>query len=171
MGSIAAGRAGAGLDGGGDRVARDHLAHDRADECVRDRGAILLVASIASLAGVALLVAHPPSGAVAVPSAVLAVGSVVASWFLVHTTYTLQYAALYYTEPKGGIDFDQQEDPLYLDFAYMGFSLGMTYQVSDTSISSTAIRVVALRPTLLAFHLGAVILASTLNLVVGLANT
>lgn len=130
---------------------------------------ILLVASIASLAGVGLLVANPPSPVGRVPSAALAVGSVIASWFLVHTIYTLQYAAVYYGRPKGGIDFNQKEDPAYLDFAYMGFSLGMTYQVSDTSISSSPIRRIALAHSLLAYLLGAVVLAGTLNLVVGLA--
>ncbi len=131
--------------------------------------AILVITSLASLASVALLVANPPSPVGRVPSAALAVGSVVSSWFLVHTIFTLQYAALYYTPPKGGIDFNQNEDPAYLDFAYLGFSLGMTYQVSDTAIRSPVIRRAALVHSLLSYLLGAVVLAGTLNLVFGLA--
>ena len=131
--------------------------------------AILVITSLASLTSVALLVANPPSPVGRVPSAALAVGSVVSSWFLVHTIFTLQYAALYYTDPKGGIDFNQKEDPAYLDFAYLGFSLGMTYQVSDTAIRSPVIRRAALVHSLLSYLLGAVVLAGTLNLVFGLA--
>ncbi|MGN6199025.1 DUF1345 domain-containing protein [Humibacter sp.] len=44
----------------------------------------------------------------------------------------------------------------------------MTFQVSDTSIRSTQLRAVILRHTLLSYVFGAVILASTVNLVAGL---
>ena len=45
----------------------------------------------------------------------------------------------------------------------------MTYQVSDTAVSSQAIRAVVLRHTLLSYLFGAVVLASTINLVAGIA--
>ena len=38
------------------------------------------------------------------------------------------------------IDFNQKEPPQYSDFAYLSFTLGMTFQVSDTNISSSYIR-------------------------------
>jgi uncharacterized membrane protein len=88
----------------------------------------------------------------------------------VHSLFTLEYARLYYEEPVGGVDFNQQERPTYRDFAYLAFTLGMTYQVSDTSIGSSAVRAVALRHALLSSVFGAVIIAATINLVVGLAN-
>jgi uncharacterized membrane protein len=68
------------------------------------------------------------------------------------------------------VDFNQQEPPQYLDFAYLALTLGMTYQVSDTAIRSSAVRRTALRHALLSFLFGAVILASTINLVVSLGS-
>ena len=48
----------------------------------------------------------------------------------------------------------------------------MTYQVSDTSVSNPAIRAVALtlRHCLLAYIFGTIILATAINLVVGLVT-
>jgi uncharacterized membrane protein len=124
----------------------------------------VVLASVASLGGVGYLLTS--GGDVA--AAVLGIASVAASWFAVHTVFMLRYARLYYTS-GGGIDFNADEAPAYADFAYLAFTLGMTYQVSDTALRSRVIRATALRHALLSFLLGAVILAMTLNLVVGLA--
>ena len=59
-----------------------------------------------------------------------------------------------------GIDFHQNEDPSYVDFAYFSVGLGMTYQVADTDVGSTAIRRIVIGQTMLAYLFGAVILAT-----------
>jgi uncharacterized membrane protein len=78
------------------------------------------------------------------------------------------YARLYYSHPPGGIDFNQEAPPRYSDFAYLAFTIGMTFQVSDTDLQTAALRATALRQALLSYLLGAVILATTINLVAGL---
>jgi uncharacterized membrane protein len=88
----------------------------------------------------------------------------------VHTVFTLRYARLYYLNGSGGIDFNQDDEPAYAEFAYLAFTIGMTYQVSDTDLKTRAIRSTALRQALLSFVLGAVILATTINLIAGLSN-
>ena len=100
----------------------------------------------------------------------LAVVSVFVSWTLVHTVFTLKYARQYYTSPVGGIDFNEEDPPQYSDFAYLSFTIGMTFQVSDTNIQSKQIRRTALRHAWLSFPLGAVIIATSINLVAGLAK-
>ena len=55
-------------------------------------------------------------------------------------------------------------------FAAMPFTLGMTYQVSDTNITNHTIRSTVLRHTLLSFVFGSVILVTTINLVAGLSH-
>jgi hypothetical protein len=55
-------------------------------------------------------------------------------------------------------------------FAYLAFTIGMTFQVSDTNIRSRPIRRTALRHAWLSFPLGAVIIATSINLVSGLAK-
>src|SRR5205823_6262617 len=96
--------------------------------------------------------------------------SIVASWGVVHTVYALKYARLYYEGPDGGIDFDGDHPPTYVDFAYLAFTVGMTFQVSDTEINARVIRAAVLRQSLLAYLFGAVILAATINLLAGLSK-
>ena len=133
--------------------------------------AIVVFASVASLGGVGhLLVAEASSGRRAVAAMGLGVLSVAASWTIVHTLSMLHYARLYYSDERGGIDFNQENPPRYVDFAYLAFTIGMTYQVSDTNIQTSPIRAAALRQALLSFVLGAVILAATVNLIAGLGG-
>jgi uncharacterized membrane protein len=128
----------------------------------------VLIASVASLGGVGyLLVAGATGGDVA--AAVVGGLSVVAAWLTVHTVYMLRYARLYYSGDAGGVDFHTEGyQPDYGDFAYLAFTLGMTYQVSDTDLTTRAIRMAALRHGLLSFLFGAIILAITINLVASL---
>lgn len=92
------------------------------------------------------------------------------SWLTVHTIFTLRYALLYYTEPEGGVDFNQQDRPTYRDFAYVAMTIGMTFQVSDTNLKSTEVRSTALRHALLSYLFGSIILAAAVNLVAGLGG-
>jgi uncharacterized membrane protein len=57
---------------------------------------------------------------------------VVLPWFVVHALYSLRYARLCYAGRPGGIDVDQSGPPRYVDFAYLSFTIGLTFQVSDT---------------------------------------
>lgn len=131
-----------------------------------------LTACVASLAGVVyLLAAGSSSGGVAEAGAAgLGIASVAGAWLVVHTTFTTRYARLYYSDNQGGIDFNQDDPPAYVDFAYLAFTLGMTYQVSDTDLQTRAIRATALRHALLSYLLGAVVLATVINLVAGLGG-
>jgi uncharacterized membrane protein len=133
---------------------------------------LVLIASVASLVAVVILIlgAKDAKGMAAVLIPILALVSVALSWGLIHTLFALRYARLYFAGTPGGIDFNQDDPPRYVDFAYVAFTLGMTYQVSDTSLSTYPIRATALRQALLGYLFGAVILAATINLVAGLAN-
>jgi uncharacterized membrane protein len=133
---------------------------------------LLLIAAAASLVAVVVVLAGAKNsqGSAKDWLAALAVVSVAMSWFLVHTLFTLRYAVLYYTGPDGGVDFNQKKPPRYLDFAYLAFTVGMTFQVSDTDLTDGAIRATALRHALLSYLLGAVVIASTVNLVANLAG-
>jgi uncharacterized membrane protein len=131
----------------------------------------VLGASVASLLGVAyLFMAGSARGAHADFAGLVGVGSVVAAWFVVHTVFTVRYALLYYGSEAGGIDFNQSDAPAYGDFAYLAFTIGMTYQVSDTDLRTRSIRATALRQALLSYLFGAVVLAVTINLIAGLAH-
>ena len=148
-------------------------AHAKGESPGRDLAdLILLGASIASLIAVGLVLfgAGGQRGATKYIQAGLAVASVTVSWVLVHTVFTLKYARIYYGHPVGGIDFNQEERPQYSDFAYLAFTLGMTFQVSDTDLQNKTVRRTALRHALISFPLGTVIIATAVNLVAGLAR-
>jgi uncharacterized membrane protein len=133
--------------------------------------AVILSASVASLGGVGYLVAAGSrSGAEAIQAAIVGILTVAASWFAVHTLYTVHYARLYYSGDPGGIDFHDPEPPRFRDFLYVAFTVGMTYQVSDTEINLTSIRATVLRHALVSYLLGAVVLAVTINLIAGLSS-
>lgn len=133
---------------------------------------LTLIGTLAGIGAVVILIvsAKNAHGVAAVFVPVLAVVSVALSWFLIHTLFTLRYARLYFDDTPGGIDFNQKETPRYTDFAYLAFTLGMTYQVSDTDLQTFQIRSLALRHALLSYLFGALILAATVNLVAGLAG-
>ncbi len=129
-----------------------------------------VLGSLISLVAVGIVIAEGQSarGAQEYVLAGIAVLSVAASWALIQTDYVLRYARMYYGDPVGGIDFNQSEDPEYTDFVYFGLGLGMTYQVADTDVTTNSIRRVVVGHTVLAYLFATVILATTINLVVGL---
>lgn len=132
---------------------------------------VLLFASIASLGAVAtVLLGGSSNTSATVWRAALGVFSVVLSWALTHTIFMLRYAELYYVDSPGGVEFDGTSQPSFKDFAYLSFTMGMTFQVSDTGFRSTAFRSLALRHALLSYVFGTVIVATTINLVAGLSH-
>jgi uncharacterized membrane protein len=133
---------------------------------------VLLGAAAASLiaVGAVLFGAGSANGNLKYVEAGFALASVFVSWTLIHTVFTLKYARLYYCGQAGGIDFNEPDDPQYSDFAYLSFTIGMTFQVSDTDIKAKQIRRTALRHAWLSFPFGAVIIATSINLVAGLAK-
>jgi uncharacterized membrane protein len=133
---------------------------------------VLLSAAVASLVavGAVLLGVGGAGGYTKYLLAALALVSVFLSWALVHTVYTLKYARLYYTGTPGGIDFNGTGAPDYHDFAYLAFTIGMTFQISDTNLQSKQIRRTVLRHAWLSFPLVTVIIATAINLVAGLAK-
>ena len=148
---------------------REYVTREDPTRWVAD--AVIVSASVASLGGVGYVVAAGShSGARAVEAAVLGILTVAGSWFAVHTLFTVHYARLYYSDEPGGINFHDPEPPRFRDFAYLAYTVGMTYQVSDTEIGLTSIRATVLRHAMLSYLLGAVVLAVTINLIAGLGS-
>src|SRR5205823_680155 len=124
-----------------DEQARYHATRAHEEDATRRASqVVVLLASIGSLAGVGYLLIAESAGGGDLSAATVGILSVAASWFSVHTIYALRYARLYYTGAAGGINFNQDEEPNYVDFAYLAFTIGMTYQVSDTNLQTRRIR-------------------------------
>ncbi len=134
--------------------------------------AVLLTAAGVSIiaVGVVLFGASREAGSLKYLEAGFGLLSVFLSWTLVHTVYTLKYARLYYQGKPGGVSFNENEPPQYSDFAYLAFTIGMTFQVSDTDLQNKAFRRTCLHQAWISFPLGAVIIAASINLIAGLAK-
>jgi uncharacterized membrane protein len=139
----------------------------------------VLAAAVASLYVVVLLLSSTEhlSGTELSLHVFLSVAAVICSWALVHTVFVFRYAHLYYeTARKGassskyteGLEFPEEKEPDYLDFAYFSFVIGMTFQVSDVEISSKRIRRLALMHSLVSFAFNTVIVALSINIISGL---
>jgi len=157
-----------------DGVDTERLAQ-REDEPRGSAAVLLLVASAASLLGVGLVLvlAGRNSGSGRVLLIGVAVLTVIVSWTVVNTVYTLRYADLHYGSAAGGVGFDGPDGswrPGYRDFAYVAFTIGMTYQVSDTSVRDPRIRRTVLGHALLSYVFGVVIVAGSVSLIAGLVH-
>jgi uncharacterized membrane protein len=147
----------------------------REDDTEGSARALLVGASVASLLGVgyALILAGGSSGAGRVLLIGGAVLTVMLSWTVMNTVYTLRYADLNFRSAPGGIAFGDQdgpERPGYRDFAYVAFTIGMTYQVSDTTLRDPRIRRSVLAHAILSYLFGVVIVAGSVNLISGLVR-
>ena len=130
----------------------------------------VIAAGVAILTAVALALVRAGGAHGGTKAYLLAIGlvSVVFSWLSIHTVFTLIYARLYYGDEVGGIEFNEQSGPDYLDFAYLAFTIGMTFQVSDTNLTAKSVRRTALRHALVSYLFGAVIIALVINIVASL---
>ncbi|WP_454792397.1 DUF1345 domain-containing protein [Mycolicibacterium lutetiense] len=147
---------------------RDHARQEAFNPVVEEL--VIVAAALGALVSIVVMLvrggSHSDPGA-----ATAALAGVFMAWAGMHLMYAARYACLYYTPKAGGIDFNSDEPPAFRDFFYFSYNLGMTYQVSDTSVTDTTIRAVALRHCLLSYLFGTVILATTINLVVGIVSS
>lgn len=133
---------------------------------------IILICALASFLTVLLLIVTKKEGQDgAAWRLAIAVAGMIFSWFLIHTSFTLRYAHIFYgdheTKPNthaGGLDFPGDTLPDYLDFAYYSFVLGMTFQVSDVQITSRRFRRLALLHGLISFVFDTIMIALTINI-------
>lgn len=131
---------------------------------------LVVFAATVSLVGVVLgyTKGRDTDGVLSVTLTVAAIATVVISWVVVHSVYVLRYAHLYYEEPRGGVDFKRPGyEPDFRDFAYLAFTIGMTFQVADTDLQIPEFRRTVLHHAMLSFLFGTVIIAFTINVIAG----
>lgn len=96
---------------------------------------------------------------------ILIVVTLAIAWVFSNTVYALHYAHLAYGDELEckGLSFPGTNEPLYWDFVYFAFTLGMTFQTSDVTISDQRIRRVVTMHCLAAFVFNIGVLAFTIN--------
>lgn len=151
---------------------------EKQDDGLKTIFAIVLVAVFFSVFGtIILMLDKSETQSNKLLHTIISLSPVMLSWFLLHTMFTVRYAHLYHDHNKlntgsevGGVDFPSDDPPDYLDFAYFSFVIGMTFQVSDVSISSRAIRRFVLMHSLISFVFNTIIVALTINTLASLTE-
>ena len=138
-----------------------------------NRELMLLITAIVSLVvlvavGVAVSQHGGPDGAVVT----LLLVTLLIAWLFSNLVYAMHYAHIFYRAKPGGgdgggLDFPDTQEPGYWDFLYFAFTLGMTFQTSDVSVTDSAMRRTALFQSLAAFLFNLGILAFTINVLGG----
>ncbi len=127
---------------------------------------LVVAVSFVSLAGVFLVTdaARDMSGLARWGHIALALAALAVTWLLIQTVFALRYARHYYQSGGQGLSFPGGVQPAYPDFAYFAFVIGMTAQVADVAITTTAMRRLVLAHGLVSFAFNLLVLALTLNL-------
>ncbi|MDO8882585.1 MAG: DUF1345 domain-containing protein [Pseudotabrizicola sp.] len=98
--------------------------------------------------------------------------TIILAWVFSNTVMALHYAHLWYGEAAtgdvGGIDFPGEAEPVFADFVYVAFVIGMTAQVADTNLTSRQMRRVVTLHGFCAFMFNLGILALVVNMLAGL---
>ena len=110
----------------------------------------------------------------------LAGATILFSWVFTNLLFALHYAHRFYApgedkdapgrgdggpQDHGGLQFPGDAMPVYSDFVYFSFVLGMTFQVSDVVITSAAVRRFALYHALAAFLFDIIVVALSVSLI------
>ncbi|MDY7546796.1 DUF1345 domain-containing protein [Glaciimonas sp. CA11.2] len=99
--------------------------------------------------------------------------TVLGSWFLVGTMFTLHYARLFYSSGIGPAPLrfpEGEENPDYWDFLYFSFTLAVAVQTSDVSVMTRSMRKTVLVQSILTFLFNSAILGLSINIAAGLIS-
>jgi uncharacterized membrane protein len=138
----------------------------------QDEGRItILVLVVASAMASLLAILAELGGANRQPAHLaLAAITILLSWAFTHTIFAIHYAHEYYDENAhkgGGLNFPGDQPPDYWDFVYFSFVVGMTSQVSDVAVTSSAFRRQVAAHGVVSFIFNATLLALTVNIAAG----
>jgi uncharacterized membrane protein len=141
--------------------------------------AFILAAVAASLAATLLALHESKAVAAHAPNAyswpiALSVSTLVLSWLMIQTVFTLRYAHRYFGDAdqdgtiNGGVKFPGDPPKDYRDFIYMAVCIGCTSQVSDFNITNTSFRTLVTAHAIVAFSFNVTVLALGINMVASL---
>ena len=138
--------------------------------------AIVSVAAILSLAAVVIeltAIKNLPADQRALHYAFVA-ATLVGSWCLVGTIYTIHYARMFYSAPAKArpLHFPaDEENPDYWDFLYFSFTIAVAVQTSDVSLETRTMRKAVLAQSVLSFFFNTAVIGLTINIAAGLIGS
>ena len=95
------------------------------------------------------------------------------TWMQLHTGFSIYYAKKYYQlnpqpsadgpDPQGFV-FPGSDEPVFTDFLYLSYAVGLTYAMSDTNLEDSSVRRVVLIHSLVSFLFYSTVITAVLNL-------
>jgi len=133
---------------------------------------IVLAAVLASLIAivVALIEARTAGSFDKALIASLAGATLVLSWLLLQTVFVIHYAHRHFGGDGKGFGFPGEPARTYLDFVYLSFCIGATFQVSDNTVNTSALRNLITTHAAVAYLFNTAILALGINITAGLVS-
>jgi uncharacterized membrane protein len=136
---------------------------------------VVVVAALLSLAAIVGLLstlkqAAPPER---LAHLILATMTIVNSWVLVHVMFAIRYADMYYSVAPDGpppLTFPHTREPLFWDFLYFSFTIGVACQTSDVCTAQTEIRKTVTVHSVIAFVFNVSVLGFAINVSAGLVG-
>ncbi|MGJ3352853.1 DUF1345 domain-containing protein [Providencia sp. Je.9.19] len=98
----------------------------------------------------------------------LTASTLISSWLLLPTGFTMHYAHLYYNNPEQDKPWllfpDKITEPSYSDFMYFSFTIAVASQTADIEVASTAMRRAVLLQSIISFIFNMAILGLCINI-------
>ena len=137
-----------------------------------NRASLLGLSAVVSLVVLVSVASELHSGKGNAITTALLIATLMLAWLFSNTVYALHYAHVYYFDDgtgvdSGGIEIPGCDEPDYWDFVYFSFTLGMTFQTSDSQITSWRIRRISIGHCLAAFVFNLGVLAFSINVIGG----
>jgi len=161
------------------------LIKERAEEIDESRFAFLTFSIIASIIALVAIVsqlntARNSIGVMRFAHLMLGIFTNISVWTFLHFVFAQHYAHEFFIEreselklapeDRGGLRFPGDQRPVYSDFVYFAFVIGVACQTADVSITSRPMRRLCLAHCIIAFFFNVTILALNINITASLLS-
>jgi uncharacterized membrane protein len=144
------------------RLVREHAKQNDAN-----RTLLLIITGIVMVALLAAIGAETMDRRPEPLTKLLVIATLILAWLFSNVVCAFHYTHLAYRDEKraadSGLDFPGTSEPIYWDFVYFAFTLGMTFQTSDVTIRDPQIRRFVTLHSFGAFVFNIGVLAFTIN--------
>ena len=139
---------------------------------------VLAIVAFAALISLGAVITELSAAKAAAPGhklgpVLFTLGTVIGSWLLVPTLFSLNYASQYHVmdDDGGGLKFPDATanfEPDYSDFLYFSFTIAVASQTADVVITNRSVRRLVLLQSVLSFVFNTAIVAFTINMATSL---
>ena len=143
------------------------LVRQHAKENDANRTGLVVLTGIVTVVLLAAMAAETMSPHPEPLTKALVIATLLLAWLFSNVIYAFHYTHLAYGAgtggPDSGINFPGTDAPAYWDFIYFAFTIGMTFQTSDVTISDSGIRKFVTFHAFASFVFDIGVLAFTIN--------